>query len=411
MPLGRSRLVKFALIFCLYLAQGVATTFLLLGLPSVLRKYGMPLGLLWVAYLPAIVYSAKFLWAPLADRHWFPSIGRRRSWLIPSTICLCLSFLLLSRFSPEHSLVGAGMALFLIALSGANMDIATDAYAVELLTPAERGLGNGLQAAGLACGGLIGRGLSLVLIESLGWGTGVALLGLMIPVIAAPGMLRREPPPTPAALARARSASVISFLRRSEAPAILLLALLTGLCMYLIGPIVGPFLVDAGLSLAQVGALQGVLGTAAGIAGALTAGASVNWLGFKGAYLVTIGVTLAVALLAAGLAAAEVTNLVPLALMVGAVNFAMMAIFAVFYANVMNWCSAAQVATDFTAISSVFSLTASLGAIGAAFTAHRFGYPAHFILVSAVAAITLVAITTLSARVAAATATLAPPSP
>ena len=64
-----------------------------------------------------------------------------------------------------------------------------------------------------------------MLIESLGWGTGVALLGLMIPAIAAPGMLRREPPPTPAALARARSASVISFLRRSEAPAILLLAL------------------------------------------------------------------------------------------------------------------------------------------------------------------------------------------
>ena len=404
-------MAKFALIFSLYLSQGVATTFLLLGVPSVLRKYGMPLDLLWVAYLPAVVYSVKFLWAPLADRYWVPSLGRRRSWLIPSTLSLSLSFLILSRFSPEQSVAAAGAALFLIALSGANMDIATDAYAVELLTLAERGIGNGLQAAGLACGGLIGRGLSLVLIERLGWATGVALIGLLIPVVAAPGMLRREPPPPNWALQRSRSASVMGFLRRSEAAPILMLALLTGFCTYMVGPILGPFLVDAGLSLAQVGALQGVVGTAAGIAGALTAGASVNWLGFTRAYVVTIVVALGVALLAAGLAKAQVSTVAPLAVLVGAVNFAMMAIFAVFYANVMNWCSPTQVATDFTAISSVFSLTAVVGASGAAFTAHRFGYPAHFTLAGAVAAITLVAIATLSPRVTAATAKLSPPSP
>ncbi len=280
-----------------------------------------------------------------------------------------------------------------------------------MLTPAERGLGNGLQAAGLSCGGLIGRGLSLVLIERLGWATGVALIGLLIPVVAAPGMLRREPPPLNVALQRSRSASVMGFLRRSEAARILLLALLTGFSTYMVGPILGPFMVDAGLSLVQVGALQGVVGTAAGIAGALAAGASVNWLGFTRAYMVTIVVALGVALLAAGLAQAQVSAVAPLAVIVGAVNFAMMAIFAVFYANVMNWCSPTQVATDFTAISSVFSLTAAVGASGTAFTAHRFGYPAHFILASAVAAITLVAVATWSPRVTAATAKLSSPSP
>ncbi len=73
-PLGRSSVAKFALIFSLYLSQGVATTFLLLGVPSVLRKYGMPLDLLWVAYLPPVVYSVKFLWARSQTgtgfRHW-----------------------------------------------------------------------------------------------------------------------------------------------------------------------------------------------------------------------------------------------------------------------------------------------------------------------------------------------------
>ncbi len=409
-PLGRPSLTKFALIFCLYLSQGIATTFLVLGVPSVLRKYGMPLDLLWVAYLPVAVYSVKFLWAPLADRHWLPSIGRRRSWLIPSTIGLGLSFLVLSRFSPEQSIAGAGAAFFLIALSGANMDIATDAYTVELLAQAERGLGNGLQAAGLACGGLVGRGLSLVLIERLGWSTALTLIGLLIPLIAAPGLLRREPPPPTAVDNRVRPASLFGFFRRPETPLTLLLALLTGLVHYMIGPIVGPFLIDAGLSLGQVGALQGGLGTIAGIAGALIGGASVNWLGFTRAYLATIGLALVVALLAAGLAAGRASDMLPLAVMVGAVNFSMSGIFAVFYANVMNWCSPAQVATDFTAISSMFSLMAVVGASGAALMAHRFGYQTHFILVSAVAAISLVAIATLSPRVTAATARLAAPS-
>ncbi len=406
LPLGRRSLGKFALVFSLYLSQGVATTFLVLGVPSVLRKYGMPLNLLWVAYLPVMLYSIKFLWAPLADRHWFPSIGRRRSWLIPATLCLGLSFLILSRVSPQQSVTGAAVAFFLIALSGANMDIATDAYTVELLEPAERGLGNGLQSAGLACGGLVGRGLSLVMIERLGWSAALALIGFLIPVIAAPGLLRREGPPPAAVDTRVRPASLGGFFRRPETPFTLLLALLTGLVHFMLGPIVGPFLVDAGLSLAQVGALQGVLGTGAGIVGALMAGASVNWLGFRRAYLVTVGMALAVALLAAALASAHVTALLPLALMVGAVNFAMSAIFAVFYANVMNWCSPAQVATDFTAISSMFSLMAVLGATGAAFMAHRFGYGAHFMLVAGVAGIALIAVARLSTRVAAATARL-----
>lgn len=56
----------------------------------------MPLSLLWVAYLPAIL---KFLWAPLADRYWFPALGRRRTWLILSTFGL------------------AGVAFFLVSLT------------------------------------------------------------------------------------------------------------------------------------------------------------------------------------------------------------------------------------------------------------------------------------------------------
>lgn len=384
---------KFGLIFSLYLSQGVATSFLGFGLPSVLRKYGLPLDLLWVAYLPAILYSVKFLWAPLADRYWVPSLGRRRTWLIPTTLGLAAAFLLLSRFAPDQHLVAAGITFFLISLTAATMDIATDAYAVELLSEHERGVGNGFQSAGLLCGGLMGRGGVLVLIDRVGWGSALAIIACLIPLIAAPGLLRREAAPSGTAdQPPGAGVSLSGFFRRPDAPRILLLAILTGLCYFLMGPIVGPFLVDAGLSLTEVGYLQGVVGTGAGIAGALVAGASVNRLGVRRAYVLVIGVGLVAAAVSSGVAALSVPGLIPLSLVVAVVNAALGGIFAVFYAHVMGLCSAGQVATDFTAISSAFSLMAVVGGSGAAWFASRFGYAAHFVLVAMVAAVTLVAI-------------------
>jgi len=100
-----------------------------------------------------------------------------------------------------------------------------------------------------------------------------------------------------------------------------------------------------------------------------------------------------VAAAAAGVVSvASIRSLVPLAVVVALVNAAIGGMFAVFYANAMNWCSPAQVATDFTAISSAFSLMAVVGGSGAAWFAGRFGYPAHFGLVALVAAGTMVAI-------------------
>ncbi len=384
---------KFGLIFCLYLSQGVATSFLVFGVPSVLRKYGMPLDLLWVAYLPAILYSVKFLWAPLADRYWVPSVGRRRTWLIPSTLGLAASFLVLSRFAPDQHLMAAGIAFFMIGLAGANMDIATDAYAVDLLGPSERGVGNGFQSAGLLSGALVGRGGVLVLIDRLGWAMALTIIAILIPLLAAPGLVRREAPPAgTAGHPPGSGVSLSGFFRRPDTPSILLLAILTGLCYYLIGPIVGPFMVDAGLTLSEVGMVQGVVGTGAGIFGALGAGASVNRLGFRRAYLLVIGICLVAAALTSAVAASSVRGLIPLSLVVAAVNVALGGMFAVFYANAMNWCSAGQAATDFTAISSAFSLMAVIGGSGAAWFAGRFGYPAHFVVVALVAGVTLAAI-------------------
>ncbi|MDH3223975.1 MAG: MFS transporter, partial [Gemmatimonadota bacterium] len=279
-PTGRSSLVKFGLIFTLYMSQGTATGFLVAGFPSVMRALGLPLEILWVAFMPPIFYSTKFLWAPLADRYWIRSLGRRRTWLLPAALGLSASFLVLARFPPDQSLVASAAALLLIGLCGANLDIATDAYAVEMLNAAERGIGNGLQSAGLVCGAVIGDGVMLVVVDNFGWANAMVTLAVAIPLIAAPALIRREPPPPVAGWDDGTpDASLLRFLRRPEAPAMLVLGLATGLCYYLVFPIVGPFLVDSGLSLTQVGLAVGIVGTAAGVLGALLGGVSINFFG------------------------------------------------------------------------------------------------------------------------------------
>ncbi len=392
---------KLALIFFLYMAQGIATGFMVAGLPSVLRKQGMPLEVLWVAFLPPIFYSIKFLWAPLADRHWIPVLGRRRTWLIPTTLMVALGFLVLARFPPDRGLAPTVGALLLIGLAGSNMDIATDAYAVELLDPGERGIGNGLQSAGLASGVLIGEGLMLVLMDRLGWAATMAALSALVLVVAAPGLLRREPPlPREARAAGGSLPGLGEFFRRPEAVSTLVLALFTGLCYYLAGSILGPFLVDRGLSLTQVGSIAAI-GTGTAIAGALLGGSSVNLLGFRRAYFAILVGGLAFSAVGVAIARPSASGVGILGPLVWAGRFLQGALFAVFYANVMNWCSRAQAASDYTMISSVYSATAVIGGSLAGLSAGKLGYAGHFLAVAAFHGVSLSVFAVLHPRITA----------
>jgi MFS family permease len=312
-----------------------------------------------------------------------------------------LGFLLLALFPPDRGLAAALAALLVIGLAGSTMDIATDAYAVELLEPSERGIGNGLQAAGLAGGVLVGEALMLILVDRFGWATTMAILAGLVLVIATPGLLRREPPPPREATG---TASVLPglgrFFQRPEAIATLVLALFTGLCYYLIGLILGPFLVDKGLTLTQIGSI-GAIGTVLEVAGALLGGASVNFLGFRRAYGGILVSGLVVAIAGIVISRSSITELAILAPVIWAARLLHGASFAVFYANVMNWCSRSQAATDYTMMSSVYSATAVLGGSLSSVSAGLLGYQGHFLAVAAFHVASIVVFLILHPRITA----------
>ncbi|MEG2047040.1 MAG: MFS transporter, partial [Comamonas sp.] len=162
---GRQR---WALVAALYLAQSVPSYLLIMAVPAALRAQGMGLdkiGMLSVLMLPLIL---KFLWAPLVDRTGFGRLGHRRGWVLITQLCTSAGIALLALSDPGH-ITAVLLAGMLIALSIATQDIATDGFATRLLKPSERPTGNGIQAAAVAVGVIVGGTLSMALFEVWGW--------------------------------------------------------------------------------------------------------------------------------------------------------------------------------------------------------------------------------------------------
>ena len=99
--------------------------------------------------------------------------GRYRAWLFV-THPLLLITLLLGAFVDIPSLFIGSQAVGLPALLwlsfiSATADTASHGLAVNLLSAEERGMGNGIQSAGMMVGSVIGGGLMVMLVGRLGW--------------------------------------------------------------------------------------------------------------------------------------------------------------------------------------------------------------------------------------------------
>ena len=83
-------------------------------------------------------FALKMFWAPLVDSWGFSSIGKRKSWLIPSQLGIAFGLYLLAG-SYESWLIDQGgvtkltVSFFMIYLLAATQDIAVDGWALTLL--------------------------------------------------------------------------------------------------------------------------------------------------------------------------------------------------------------------------------------------------------------------------------------
>lgn len=383
---------RLGLLLALYLAQGVPFGVYTQALPAILREYHAPLSLISLSGLLALPWALKVFWSPLVDRHYWPRIGYRRSWILPMNLGLVGVMAALALFEPEMLREPSGVyalfgLLFLVNLFSATQDIATDGLAVRILDEHERGLGNGIQVSAYRVGIIIGGGLLLLVLDTLGWHLAFLGLTLMSVLLVIPAWCYREPPPLPMqaqADHEPYTRAWVTFFRRESLKGWIWVLVTYKIAESMASAMVKPMMVDMGLSLAEIGLKVSMVAAVTTIAGAMLGGWLLDRLGRRNA-LVWFGAAQAFTLAAYawpaaghGLPGLDAANA---AVAINAVEHLVggMAM-AALLAAVMDRARLTHAGVDFTLQVSLLAVFGGAFYLPAGLLAEALGYPAHFLL-------------------------------
>ncbi len=281
--LSESRLLRFVFFGLLYLAQGIPWGFLAGGYRVFLIDRGLSneaLGtVMQVAYLP---WSFKVFFGPLLDRYRGGRFGRRRPFIVFAEIMMGVPLLALAAVDPGR-LGLVNVVLFVHNTFAALQDVAVDGLAVDILPENETGRANSIMWAGKTVGVMLGSG-GAVLAKHIGWqATFVAMTLPVWALMLVPLLVRERPRSEDARLGREG--------RRLDVPELLR----TLRFLPTIGGFVIAFLAPAGFALVGVFStrlyrvdlalseealwLLSIVGTPAGVVGALVGGALADRIG------------------------------------------------------------------------------------------------------------------------------------
>jgi len=377
---------KLILLASLYAAQGLPFGFFTQAVPVQMRAQGASLTAVGLASALAMPWGLKFLWAPWVDRFGSSRFGHRRGWILSMQACTILTLFVIAALAGAPVSEPVLVLIMLVNLFAATQDIATDGLAVTLLSESERGIGNGVQVAAYRVGMILGGGALLALLGSLGTAWVVLLLALGIALTTLPVLLFREP-------ARAHRPEFVrgAMLRRFRDARMKRFVVV--LATYKIGEALAngmlrPYLVDSGLTLAEIGTLLGAVGFGAGLVGALAGGVAVSRLGRTRA-LIAFGAAQSAAVGAYVFLASTTPSMTVLACVIGAEHvFAGMATAALFTA-MMDQCRPGHEGSDYTLMASVVVIASGGASLISGVMAERLGYALHFGLASLLSLLSL----------------------
>jgi MFS family permease len=329
----------------LYASQYLGIGFLFTALMAISRERGQDLENIGVIFLLGMVWTLKFLWAPLVDRFGSRKRGHYRSWIMLTQPAVALGIAAVAPFDVIDHLGLILLLLTFVAIMSATQDVATDALAVRNLRGGSRGNINGVQVGAGFIGDIVGGAAVLVLYDLFGWVPAILTLAVLsaVPIY----FVRRFREEESEAPHRVRRQSAIALFRQPGVKrwALVITPLLSiglpGAYSLLV-----PMLVDGGVSVGLVGLLTNGLGGVIGIAAALVAGSLVNRLGRRRS-LVIYGLLQVVAV-AATIPLATAGGLGAAILAVVLINIANCALFVIMYTVNMDLARPGNAGSDFT---------------------------------------------------------------
>ena len=378
-------------------AEGVASgTPYMVGsklLQGWLTATGVPISMIGLLSLAELPYTLKLFWAPLLDRWPIPWPDRRRGWLLVLQVLLTIGIaamaLLQPHADPRH-LALVGVSAIALAVVSASQDVMVDAYRTDLMPQEERGAGAAAGALGYRAAMLaVGAG-GFVVAGQFGWPAAfvasAALVAAVLPItLTGPRLVPLAHPPR--SLREAIVGPAREFLQRTggrRAVLILLLVMLYRWPEGLLNGMAVPFMLKAGYSAAEIGAINGGWGIAATMAGTAAGGVLFKPLGLNSALWVFGAVGALTNLAYWGLARFG-GGLSGLIATVSVEHFAHGMLTAAFLALLMSLCNPRFSATQYALLSGVYALSRSVLAAPAGFLAQVVGWSSFFALTIAAA--------------------------
>lgn len=260
-----------------------------------LKDEGLELKKITMVASAGLLYTFKFVWAPLLD-HWklpgFARLGRRRGWLLFAQLGVVAALLAMAALTPS-SLQAFVFATIAVAFFGATQDIAVDAYRIEIAPIEAQGALVATYSLGYRIGLIIAGALAAIMADHVAWPLVYVVMAaaMLIPIVA--NLMAREPDVRPVAThgwAHAMQVAVVDpfadFFRRYGIP--LALTILAFILLFkvpeqaTIGGIMSPFYRDMGFSKTEIGSITKLYGVWIGIGGVFLGGAMVaRWGAWK----------------------------------------------------------------------------------------------------------------------------------
>lgn len=375
----------------LYVAQSVPMSFFSTVVPVIMRQEHYSLESIGMLQLIKLPWLVKFFWAPLVDKT-STSLKHFRKWIFFSELFYAVVILFISFFSlqTDFTLI---IALMVVAFIGsATQDIATDAYAIHILEPDERGIGNSMQSSGSFIGTLMGSGALLILYHYFGWQVLLWCLAVFVIIALIPLWFYKS---NRNAEVRNKDVATIKFVdignfftqKGALKRIVFLLFFYSGIIGIL--TMLKPFLVDEGYTVKQIGVISGVFGTLVGALVSLLAGVLIKKQGRRR----MIRIAFLLMLIAAAfmyvitLSKPSVFEIyLGAALVWGAYGAASVIVFT----TSMDWIRLGREGTDFTLQIVITHIGSMIVAISSGKIAHSLGYNGLFLIEMIVATVLLV---------------------
>ncbi|MDE2090703.1 MAG: MFS transporter [Gammaproteobacteria bacterium] len=352
--------------------------------------------------LVGLPYSLKFLWAPFMDRYVPPFLGRRRGWILLAQFTLVVILAGMALTDPVSHVWRMGILAFALSFASASQDIVYNAYYIDILRPAERGLGAAVQAGGYRLAMIVAGAVVLIIADRIGWRDSYLLMALLMLVAMIPTCVGPEPEihvVPPRTLKEAVVTPLLELLVRRGALWMLLLVVLYKFGNWFSGQLTNAFLIEGlHFTATDVGVVNKGFGIAATIVGIFLGGVLMARLSLFRA-LLYFGILQAASTLTFLALSLVGHNYLGLVLAVGVENLAWGMGTAAFLAYLMALCDHRYTAFQFALLSTLDSISRVFLGPPAGYLVQYSGWSALFIVSTLLAIPGLVLLVLLRKRI------------